>query len=172
MNDGVEPSLPTSLDAVGPQPPGWGPFFGAARQLLNLGRGRCVVPYVAYAASPTGSNHRVTRLALRSHYWGVLVVVVAAGELNAEGAARLASYLRRVQLENDLVVDLWDITRCDPDGIATLEAAKERAEAAGWGFAVVADPDGPCVEALEATGAVDTIPMYADRHSARAALQH
>jgi anti-anti-sigma regulatory factor len=113
----------------------------------------------------------VSRVALRSHYWGPLVVVVAAGDLDAEGAARLASYLRRVQRDNDVVVDLWDITRCDPEGVATLEAAKERADAVGWGFAVVADPDGPCVEALQASGAAH-IPTYADRRAARAALQH
>jgi anti-anti-sigma regulatory factor len=112
----------------------------------------------------------VSRLSLRSYYWGVLVVVVAAGELNADGAARLASYLRRVQLENDIVVDLWDVTHCDLEGIATLEAAKDRADATGWGFAVVADPEGPCAEALEASGS--TIEMFADRHAARTALQN
>jgi len=112
----------------------------------------------------------VSRLALRSHYWGVLVVVVAAGDLNAEGADLLASYLRRVQLDNDVVVDLWDVSVCDAEGVATLGAAKARATEAGWGFAVVADPDGPCVEALEASGAAD-IATYADRHAARVALQ-
>jgi anti-anti-sigma regulatory factor len=113
----------------------------------------------------------VSRLALRSHYWGVLVVVVAAGEMNAEGAERLASYLRRVQLDNDVVVDLWDVTRCDPEGIATLEAARARAEAAGWGFAVVADPDGACVQALTASDGTPKMATYADRHTARTALQ-
>ena len=113
----------------------------------------------------------MSRLALRSHYWGVLVVVVASGDLNAEGAEQLASYLRRVQLDNDVVVDLWDVTLCDSEGIAALEAAKARADAAGWGFAVVADPDGPCVEAIEANDAADSIATYADRHSARVALQ-
>jgi len=113
----------------------------------------------------------VSRLALRSHYWGALVVVVASGDLNADGAGRLASYLRRVQAGNDIVVDLWDVTHCGPDGTTTLEDAKHRAEAAGWGFAVVADPDGPCAKALEAARATDTIPTYADRHSARVALQ-
>lgn len=113
----------------------------------------------------------MSRLALRSHYWGVLVVVVAAGDLNAEGAELLASYLRRVQQDNDVVVDLWDVSLCDSEGVAALEAAKARAEEAGWGFAVVADPDGPCVEALDASGVAD-IATYADRHAARAALQH
>jgi anti-anti-sigma regulatory factor len=130
------------------------------------------VPYVAYAAPPTGSKLKVTRLALRSHYWGALVVVVAAGDLDVDGGARLASYLRRVQLENDVVVDLLDVTSCDPEGVATLEAAKERADATGWGFALVADPEGPCVQALEASAAAATIPTYADRHIARAALQN
>jgi anti-anti-sigma regulatory factor len=111
----------------------------------------------------------VSKLALRSHYWGVLVVVVAAGDLNAEGAELLSRYLRRVQLDNDVLVDLWDVTSCDPQGVEVLEEAKSRAEAAGWGFAVVADPDGPCTEALEASDA-SSIATYADRHAARAAL--
>jgi anti-anti-sigma regulatory factor len=114
----------------------------------------------------------VSRLALRSHYWGALVVVVAAGEMNAEGAELLADYLRRVQLDNDVVVDLWDVTRCDAEGVATLEAAQARADAAGWGFAVVADPDGVCAEALTASDGTQLMATYADRHSARAALQH
>jgi len=98
-------------------------------------------------------------------------VVVASGDLIADGAERLASYLRRVQADNDIVVDLWDVTHCGPEGVASLEEAKHRAEAAGWGFAVVADPDGPCAKALEAASVTDTIPTYADRHSARVALQ-
>jgi anti-anti-sigma regulatory factor len=111
----------------------------------------------------------VSRLALRSHYWGVLVVVVASGDLNVQGAELLASYLRRVQQDNDVVVDLWDVSMCDSDGVATLEAAKARADEAGWGFAVVADADGPCAEALAAAGlAIET---HADRHTARTALQ-
>jgi anti-anti-sigma regulatory factor len=114
----------------------------------------------------------VRRLGLRSHHWGVLVVVVASGELNAEGADMLTAYLRRVQRDNDVIVDLWDVTRCGPEGIATLEAAASRAEAAGWGFAVVADPDGPCVEALAASDGTTSIGTYADRHAARTSLQY
>ena len=113
----------------------------------------------------------MSRLSLRSHYWGALVVVVAAGDLDAQGASLLADYLRRLQVDNDIVVDLWDVAHCDPESVATLEQAKHRAESAGWGFAVVADPDGPCNEALEAASATHTIPIYPDRHSARVALQ-
>jgi len=99
------------------------------------------------------------------------VVVVAAGEMNAEGSELLASYLRRVQQDNDVVVDLWDVTHCDPDGVATLEAAAARADADGWGFAVVADPDGPCVKALTSSDGTTAMQTYADRHDARTALQ-
>jgi hypothetical protein len=99
----------------------------------------------------------------------VLVVVVASGDLNAEGAEVLDDYLHRVQAGNDIVVDLWDVTSCDPEGVTILEASKKRWEEAGWGFAVVADPDGPCHEALTA-GAGATIVTFADRHAARAAL--
>ena len=112
----------------------------------------------------------MSRLALRSHYWGVLVVVVASGDMNDEGAALLSRYLRRVQLDNDVLVDLWDVTHCSSEGIAVLEEAQSRAESAGWGFAVVADPNGPCVEALSGNEA-SPIVTYADRHAARAALQ-
>ena len=113
----------------------------------------------------------MSRLALRSHYWGALVVVVASGSLDSDGATRLGPMLRKLQRGNDLVIDLWDVSLCDSEGIATLQMAKARADAAGWGFAIVADPDGACAEALESNGVSDEIPTYADRHAARTALQ-
>lgn len=112
----------------------------------------------------------MTRLSLRSHYWGAIVVVVAAGELDAGTAERFEPYVRRLQAGNDLVVDLWDITRCDSAGIAELDEAKRRADEAGWGFAVVIEPASACAEALKASSA--GIPAFNDRHAARAALQH
>jgi hypothetical protein len=96
--------------------------------------------------------------------------VVAAGDLNGEGSELLSRYLRRVQLDNDVLVDLWDVTGCSSEGVEVLEEAKSRAEAAGWGFAVVTDPMGPCTEALEASDASSVV-TFADRHAARAALQ-
>ena len=110
-------------------------------------------------------------LALRSHYWGALVVVVASGELDPEGAGVLGSHLQKVQRGSDVVVDLWDITRCGPEGIATLKAARERSTELGWGFAVVADPEGPCVEAIAAEGVKTRIETFADRYAARQALR-
>jgi anti-anti-sigma regulatory factor len=112
----------------------------------------------------------MTRLSLRSYYWGAIVMVVASGELDAKSTERLDPYLRRLQVGNDLIVDLWDVVHCDPVGIATLAEARERAVADGWGFAVVIDPAGPCGAALESAGA--DIPAFHDRHVARAALQN
>jgi anti-anti-sigma factor len=112
----------------------------------------------------------MTRLSLRSYYWGAIVMVVAAGELDAKTADRLDPYLRRLQAGNDLIVDLWDVDHCDPIGIAALADAMERATEDGWGFAVVIDPAGACGESFEAAGV--GFPAYHDRHTARAALQH
>ncbi len=111
----------------------------------------------------------MTRLSLRSHYWGALVVVVAAGELDAGTGERLAPYIRKLQTSNDLVLDLWDVTSCDVAGVELLEDAKRRADEAAWGFAVVVDPSGPCAGALRE--AATAIPTFEDRHAARAALQ-
>ena len=110
----------------------------------------------------------MTRLSLRSHYWGALMIVVAAGELDAGTGARLTPYLRKRQAGNDLVLDLWDVTRCDAEGAALLEAAKRHADETGWGFAVVIDPSGPCAGVLREVNAA--IPTFEDRHAARAAL--
>jgi len=111
----------------------------------------------------------MTRLSLRSHHWGALVVLVAAGELDADTGERLGPYIRKLQADNDLVVDLWDVTTCDPAGVAVLDEARQHAEASGWGFAVVVDPAGTCAEAIAAGGR--QLRVFDDRHAARAALQ-
>jgi anti-anti-sigma regulatory factor len=108
---------------------------------------------------------------MRSHYWGALVVVVASGDLDGDGAERLGPLLRKLQRGTDLVVDLWDVTYCGPEGVTTLKMAKARAHEAGWGFAVVADPAGACAEALTAADLIKDIPTFAYRHAARAAIQ-
>jgi anti-anti-sigma factor len=113
----------------------------------------------------------MTRLSLRSHYWGPFVVVVAAGELDAGTGQRLAPYVRKLQAGTDLVLDLWDVTACDADGVALLEDANRNADESGWGLAIVVDPTGPCAKALKSTGAERSIPIFGDRHAARAALQ-
>jgi anti-anti-sigma factor len=113
----------------------------------------------------------MTRLSLRSHYWGPIAVVVAAGELDADTGQRLAPFVRKLQTGTDLVLDLWDVTACDAGGVALLEDAKRNADETGWGFAIVVDPAGRCAKALKSAGIEHSIPIFGDRHAARAALQ-
>jgi hypothetical protein len=58
-----------------------------------------------------------------------------------------------------------------PEGAEALDAARRRAEDAGWGFALVVQQEGPCVESLESDGTARTIPRFEHRNAARAALQ-
>jgi anti-anti-sigma regulatory factor len=97
-------------------------------------------------------------------------MVVVSGEIDAERAVALGSELRKLQRECDVVVDVWDVTEIDEVGVFALSAAKRRANAAGWGFAVVADATGPVAEAIEIAGATDTLKPYTSRKRAREAL--
>jgi anti-anti-sigma factor len=110
----------------------------------------------------------VRSFALRSHYWGALLMVVVAGEVDAASAMLLASELRKLQEGNDLVVDLWDVPHIDSAAVTALDTAKRRADAAGWGFAVVADPAGSCARAIEHA---DGLRPFPSRQAARAAMQ-
>ena len=110
----------------------------------------------------------VRSFALRSHYWGALLMVVVAGEVDAASAVLLGSELRKLQEGNDLIVDVWDVSRIDTAAVAALDTAKRRADIAGWGFAVVAEPGGHCAQAIQQTNGLKT---FASRQAARAALQ-
>jgi anti-anti-sigma regulatory factor len=110
----------------------------------------------------------VRSFALRSHYWGALLMVVVAGEVDAASSTLLASELRKLQEGNDLIVDLWDVPRIDVGAVTALDTARRRADVAGWGFAIVAEPGGSCAQAIEQTDALKT---FASRQAARAALQ-
>ena len=99
-------------------------------------------------------------------------MVVVGGALDADGAHQLAVHLRQAQGEGDLIVDLWDVTRFESPAVGVFTEAKRRAEAAGWGFALVADPTGPCRDVIEAAGQTENLRPFATRQDARAALQH
>jgi anti-anti-sigma regulatory factor len=98
-------------------------------------------------------------------------MVVVTGPVGAENAVMLGSELRKLQRECSVVVELWDVTAIDEVGVFALTAAKRRADAAGWGFAVVADPAGPVTEAIETAGATETLKPFTSRKTARRALQ-
>ena len=107
---------------------------------------------------------------MRAHYWGPVLVVVVNGNVDADAAVVLGTQLRKLQRESDLLIDLWDVTSMDPVAIDTLAGAKHRADAGGWGFAIVADPEGPCAEALAAHQG-DLLKPFRSRKAARDAFQ-
>ena len=109
--------------------------------------------------------------ALRSHWWGPLLMVVVSGPVDAEDAVALGTELRKLQRECDVVVDVWDVTEIDEVGVFALTAAKRRASNSGWGFALVADRSGPVAEALERAGATDALSPVSSRKEARRVLQ-
>jgi anti-anti-sigma regulatory factor len=98
-------------------------------------------------------------------------MVVVAGRCDAACAPSLSAHLRKVRRETDVVVDLWDVAHISPPVVGVLAEAKQSADAEGWGFALVADPAGPCIEAIEAAGEADTLRPFASRQDARRALQ-
>lgn len=108
---------------------------------------------------------------LRSHYWGALLMVVVTGRIDHENAVMLGSELRKLQREAHVVVDLWDLSEIEEVGVFVLTAAKRRADAAGWGFGVVADPAGPIVEAIERAEASDTLKPVSTRKEARRVME-
>ena len=99
------------------------------------------------------------------------MMVVVGGPLDAEGGRALAAHLRQAQVDGDLIVDLWDVTRFEPESVAVFTEAKRRADEAGWGFAMVADPNGPCRDAIENAGETENLRPFTTRQEARAALQ-
>ena len=118
------------------------------------------------------SGGQQAKLSLRSYYWGPLVVVVARGEIDANSVHRFDDYLRKLQGEHNLIVDLLDVTRCEYAAVKALRAAQKRGDDSGWGFAVIADDSAPCIEPIErANRRLGTIRTFSNRHSARAALQ-
>jgi anti-anti-sigma regulatory factor len=110
-------------------------------------------------------------LTLRSNPWGPFIVIVARGEIDPTNVERFAGHLRKSRRDHDVIVDLLDVTRFDAIAVRALKAAHKRAQDTGWGFAVVADPDGPIVAALKADRIGQKIGTFPDRHAARASLE-
>src|SRR5688572_30278533 len=98
-------------------------------------------------------------------------MVVVSGPLDSDGARTLAAHLRHAQGDGDLIIDLWDVTKFESRAVGIFTEAKVRADQAGWGFAMVADPNGPCTDAIERAGEMENLRPFATRQEARAALQ-
>jgi anti-anti-sigma factor len=114
----------------------------------------------------------VADFGLRWHRWRDAWVVVVRGELDVDAVAELSRRIARLQREASVFIDLWDVTFIDPLGVQVLETAQQRAEAAGWQFAVIAPRHGVVAEAIEAAGLAEVLLVYPTKHDARAALRH
>jgi len=95
-------------------------------------------------------------------------VLVLTGPLDGIGGAQFLWYLRSLGIDCDVVLDIWDLSGCDSEGLAAIRKARQRVDTAGWRFAVVGDPNSPCGAAL---GASYRIPIFSTRRTARAALR-
>ena len=102
--------------------------------------------------------------------WGSFLVVSVRGELAAASGDELKKCVLKIQGAQPVILDLWDVQQCDPAGIAAVQDVVHRLEEQAWACAVVADPAGPCADALEADA--DPIATYRDRRTARSALYH
>ena len=98
-------------------------------------------------------------------------MVSARGDLDVEAVVYLGRQVARLQRASGVFVDLWDVTFFDPLGARVLQGARQRADGAGWEFAVIAEHDGPVAQELEAAGLLDAIPLFRTKHDARAALR-
>ena len=106
----------------------------------------------------------------RAFGWGHFMVVAVSGDLDANRGKELRRCVMSIQGAQPVILDLWDVPQCDAAGVTAVRDVKQLLERRGWAFAVVADPFGPCANALEADS--DPIRIYPDRRTARAALQH
>ena len=98
-------------------------------------------------------------------------MVVLIGDVTVEAADVLAAQLAKLRQASDVIVDLHDVTAFAPPAVGALVNARAQVAADGWGFAVVADPDGACMEAIRRAGQVKTLRPVATRKEARAQLQ-
>jgi anti-sigma B factor antagonist len=98
-------------------------------------------------------------------------LVLVEGELDIATAPRLISVLNRAVGEalRSLVIDLSEVDFMDSTGLALLINAHRRLTRRSKGFAVVCPP-GPLWRVFEVTDMVETLHVFPDRASARAAI--
>lgn len=107
---------------------------------------------------------------LRTVEWGDIHVVVLRGDVDLDVAARLSRTLAKLQREATVFVDAWDVTSLDPIALGAFAAAKLRADATRWEFAIIAPGGGLVAQEIEGAGLEDALRPYPTRHDARDAL--
>lgn len=94
-------------------------------------------------------------------------ILTVRGELDVATSPRLRAEVSRLVLDAGqlLVVDLAEVTFCDSSGISALIAARNAAEEARAGVALVAVPSR-ITRTLTLTGLADFFPTYASAEDA------
>ena len=111
------------------------------------------------------------RVSVRSYHWGP-VIVALRGKLDWEGVEAVNRCLREHQSERDVILDVWNLTRCEPAAlVAILQAAMVRAEDTHQGFALVGEPSSTAMQAIEANPATHSLLRCRDTHAACVALR-
>jgi anti-anti-sigma factor len=109
-------------------------------------------------------------LRARNHH-GVLHVI-ADGPLGADELPGWVAYLERAELaDKPILVDLWDVTFFESQGLRALLEARERIIDGGRRFALVCDPGGPVRQLLDLTGTWETVQPQATRAFAEQQLR-
>ena len=111
------------------------------------------------------------RVSVRSHHWGPIIVALR-GKLDWESVESVNGSLREHQTERDVILDVWNLTRCEPAAlVAILQAAMVRAENSRRGFALVGEPSWTAMDAIEANPATRSLVHCRDTHAACVALR-
>lgn len=113
----------------------------------------------------------VSSFGFRWYRWRDVLVVVAHGDVDLDGAAKLSRALARFQRDCSVFVDLWDITSMEPVCVEVLAAAKRRADETRWCFAVIVEPSSAAAEAIEAADLQDVLRPFETKRDAEAALR-
>jgi anti-sigma B factor antagonist len=112
----------------------------------------------------------VTPLAVKRSRSDGYEVLAVEGEIDIVTAPRMIAALNEVlaEIESPLVVDLSSVIFMDSTGLALLINARRRVVRRGQGFAIVC-PGGPISRVFEIADMVESLRVYPDRESARAA---
>jgi hypothetical protein len=117
------------------------------------------------------SRRRSSSQVVESYDRGSAIVAVR-GKLDWESVEPLNRCLRDHQDTRDVVLDVWNVTRCEPAAlIAILQAALTRAEDSGRGVALVGEPSRTCMQVIEANPATHSLLRCRDTDAACVALR-
>jgi anti-anti-sigma regulatory factor len=110
-------------------------------------------------------------VSVRSDNRGPAIVAVR-GNLDWESVEQLNSCLREHQRDHDVILDVWNVSRCEPAAlVAILHAATVRTDESGRGFALVGEPCWTCMHAIEANPATQSLLHRSDVDAACVALE-